>query len=156
MPDVLTMYQKTFEELTTKELYALLKLRQQVFVVEQKSIYQDLDDGDMEAIHYLDFDIQGELQAYARYRQVSELPEVKIERVVLSTENRGMGKGKSLIELLIADILNVLPKAKIKLSAQVDALAFYHKLGFIEKGQPYDDGGIPHITMFYHTIIPPK
>ena len=85
------MYHKTYEELSKDELYALAKLRQQVFIVEQNSIYSDLDGYDQTAIHYLDFDPSGKITTYARYRQEDNPNEVKIERVVLDKSVRGKG-----------------------------------------------------------------
>lgn len=143
------MYHKTFEELTKDELYALAKLRQQVFIVEQNSIYCDLDDCDQEAIHYMECDLQDRLIAYARYRKVSQLDEVKIERVVLAAQARGLGLGKSLIVTMLQDIHLEYPVAKITLSSQIDASEFYQRLGFVEFGEVYDDGGILHVGMVY-------
>lgn len=143
------MYTKTFEQLTKDELYALLALRQQVFVIEQQSIYLDLDNLDQQAMHYLDFDENGELHCYARYRCTEMANEVKIERVVLSKHYRGLGKGKQLIKTMLVDILQTNPHAQIKLSSQVDASEFYQKLGFVEFGEVYDDGGIMHVGMVY-------
>lgn len=143
------MYRKTFEELSKDELYALAKLRQQVFIVEQKSIYSDLDDYDQEAVHYLDVDPQDNLIAYARYRKISQLDEVKIERVVVTAWGRGLGLGKSLLVTMLQDIQGEYPVAKITLSSQIDASAFYQRLGFVEFGEVYDDGGIMHIGMVY-------
>tara|TARA_R110002153_G_scaffold104022_5_gene241610 strand:+ start:3830 stop:4267 length:438 start_codon:yes stop_codon:yes gene_type:complete len=143
------MYHKTFEELTKDELYALAKLRQQVFIVEQNSIYCDLDDCDQEAIHYMECDLQDRLIAYARYRKVSQLDEVKIERVVLAAQARGLGLGKSLIVTMLQDIQFEYPVAKITLSSQIDASEFYQRLGFVEFGEVYDDGGILHVGMVY-------
>jgi ElaA protein len=143
------MYRKTFEELSKDELYALAKLRQQVFIVEQNSIYSDLDGNDQMAIHYLDFDHQDNLIAYARYRKISRLDEVKIERVVLSVQSRGVGLGKSLIITMLTDIQGEYPLAKIILSSQIDASEFYQRLGFAEFGEVYDDGGIMHVGMVY-------
>lgn len=143
------MYRKTFDELSKDELYALAKLRQQVFIVEQNSIYSDLDDYDQTAIHYLDFDPQDKLIAYARYRKISQLEEVKIERVVLAGQVRGLGLGKSLIVTMLKDIQDEYPSGKITLSSQIDASEFYRRLGFVEFGEVYDDGGIMHIGMVY-------
>lgn len=143
------MYTKTFDQLTKEELYALAKLRQQVFIVEQNSIYCDLDDYDQEAIHFLERDPQDRLIAYARYRKVSQLDEVKIERVVLAMQARGLGLGKSLIVSMLKDIQGEYPLAKITLSSQVDASEFYRRLRFVEVGEVYDDGGIMHIGMVY-------
>jgi ElaA protein len=143
------MYRKTFEELSKNELYALAKLRQQVFIVEQNSIYTDLDDHDQEAIHFLDFDLSGKLTAYARYRWEKSANKVKIERVVLDKSVRGKGQGKRLMQRMLSDINLNYPKLTIILSAQVNVCYFYHSLGFITQGDVYDDGGIDHINMFH-------
>jgi len=143
------MYIKTFEQLTKDELYALAKLRQQVFIVEQNSIYFDLDDCDQDAIHFLEHDPQDRLIAYARYRKISQIDEVKIERVVLAEQARGLGLGKSLIVAMLKHIQGEYADAKITLSSQVEASEFYQRLGFVEFGEGYDDGGILHIGMVY-------
>jgi len=143
------MYHKTFTQLSKDELYALAKLRQQVFIIEQNSIYADLDDHDQTAIHYLDVDPQDNLIAYARYRKITLCDEVKIERVVLAAQARGLGLGKSLIIIMLTDIQGDYPLAKITLSSQIDATEFYKRLGFVEFGEVYDDGGIMHIGMVY-------
>ncbi|MFT5924255.1 MAG: ElaA protein [Paraglaciecola sp.] len=143
------MYRKTFEELSKNELYALARLRQQVFIVEQNSIYSDLDDYDQTAIHYVDFDQQDNLTAYGRYRKIPQLDEVKIERVVLAAQARGLGLGKSLIVTMLKDIQSEYILAKITLSSQINASEFYQKLGFVEFGEVYDDGGIMHVGMVY-------
>ena len=143
------MQKKTFKQLSIYELYALIKLRQDVFVVEQNSIYSDLDDLDQTAIHFLDLTESGELLGYARYRKMRDLVHYKIERVVLSKKVRGGGKGKVILQAMINDIKSSSPQAKISLSAQTNAIGFYHFLGFVEQGETYDDGGIEHITMVY-------
>jgi ElaA protein len=143
------MYRKTFEELSKNELYALAKLRQQVFIVEQNSVYIDLDGHDQKAIHYLDFAPSGKLTVYARYRQGKSIDEVKIERVVLDKSVRGKGQGKRLMQTILSDINFSSPKSCIVLSAQTGVCSFYRSLGFITQGEVYDDGGIEHIDMFY-------
>ena len=143
------MYRKTFEELSNNELYALTKLRQDVFIIEQNSIYTDLDDYDQTAIHYLEFDQQDNLIAYGRYRKTPQLDEVKIERVVLAAQARGLGLGKSLIVTMLKDIQGEYALGKITLSSQIDASEFYQRLGFVEFGEVYDDGGIMHVGMVY-------
>lgn len=143
------MYIKTFEQLTKDEFYALAKLRQQVFIIEQNSIYSDLDDCDQEAMHFLECDSQDCLIAYARYRKISLFDEVKIERVVLAAQARGLGLGKSLVVAMLKHIRGQYPVAKITLSSQIDASEFYQRLGFVEFGEVYDDGGIMHVSMVY-------
>jgi ElaA protein len=142
------MYCKTFKELSKDDLYALAKLRQQVFIVEQNSIYNDLDDYDQMAIHYLDFDQLGKLTVYARYRQDESFNQVKIERVVLDKSVRGKGQGKRLMLIMLDDISANLPGKIIVLSSQLEVCQFYRSLGFKSQGEPYDDGGIAHISMF--------
>lgn len=149
------MLRKTFEELSKDELYALAKLRQQVFIIEQNSIYLDLDDCDQQAIHYLDFNTQGELIAYARYRSTAADALVKIERVVLAGQARGIGLGKALIKTMLQDIQSAHPLAQISLSSQVEASKFYQRLGFVEVGEVYDDGGVMHIGMVYQKGVMP-
>jgi ElaA protein len=141
------MYQKSFAQLTHLELYAILKLRQQVFIIEQQSIYQDIDDEDQDAMHYLDFSQAGELHRYARYRLDAEQQQVKIERVVLAKTQRKQGKGKELMLRLLKDIAFAHPNVPVKLSSQFEAQGFYQGLGFVAQGQPYDDGGILHVDM---------
>lgn len=143
------MHRKTFEELSKDELYALARLRQQVFIVEQNSIYADLDDYDQAAIHYLDFDQSGTLTVYARYRQEGSSNEVKIERVVLDKSARGKGHAKRLMNIMLNDIKINFPETRIVLSSQLEVCSFYRSLGFITQGESYDDGGIQHIGMFY-------
>jgi ElaA protein len=143
------MYRKTFEELSKDELYALAKLRQQVFIVEQNSIYSDLDDYDQVAIHFLDFDSSGKLTVYARYRQCDGTDEIKIERVVLDKSVRGRGQGKRLMNIMLNDIHVNFRKTRIALSSQLEVCSFYRSLGFTTQGESYDDGGIEHITMYY-------
>ncbi|MFT2091272.1 GNAT family N-acetyltransferase [Paraglaciecola sp. 2405UD69-4] len=140
------MKRMTFKELGIDELYAICKLRQDVFVVEQNSIYTDLDDLDQLAMHYLDLNKNGELLGYARYREVGN-GDFKLERVVLRKDARGTGRGKALIESILADIKGISPIANVTLSAQTNAVKLYRLFGFQEQGEPYDDGGIEHITM---------
>lgn len=141
------MYRKTFDELTKNELYAILKLRQDVFVIEQNSIYSDLDNQDQYATHFLEHDGNQQLILYARYRLEKVHQEVKIERVVLAKEARGKGQGKRLIETMLQDIKIIFPTNIITLSSQLEVCPFYRTFGFVEEGEPYDDGGIAHLHM---------
>lgn len=155
------MILKTFEQLSRDDLYAIAKIRQDVFIVEQNSVYVDLDGFDQEAIHYLLEEknlledkhlLQGQnkwLIGYGRYRVLEFSKQVKIERVVLVKQHRGQGKGETLINTMLKDIQESFVDFKIILSAQTIACEFYHRLGFVEFGEPYDDGGIEHISMIY-------
>ncbi|WP_340677220.1 GNAT family N-acetyltransferase [Paraglaciecola sp.] len=141
-----------FSELSITQFYMLAKLRQDVFIVEQQSIYTDLDGLDSEAIHFLcwsSIQVDTQLIGYARYRLCESSGLVKIERVVLAAPARGKGVGKQLMQTILQDIQTQHAGAQISLSSQVTAQAFYQKLGFVATGECYDDGGIEHITMCY-------
>jgi ElaA protein len=142
----------TFEELSVRQFYLLAKLRQDIFIIEQQSIYQDLDGLDQGATHYLCWsstNTDADLVGYARFRQESKENEFKIERVVFSPMWRGKGVGTAIMSTMIQDIMAKNAHSKIKLSAQIAALQFYLNLGFKAQGQSYDDGGIEHLTMYY-------
>ena len=142
----------SFTELSLSQFYQVAKLRQDVFIIEQQSIYPDLDDKDGEAIHFLcwaSVQTDVKLMAYARYRFCDLINQVKIERVVLAVEARSKGLGKQLMQEILTDIQTQHAGVPISLSSQLAAQAFYQGLGFVAEGDSYDDGGIEHITMWY-------
>lgn len=137
-----------FSELSLPQFYQLAKLRQDVFILEQQSIYADLDGLDQQASHFLCYPATGsELVGYARYRQSDVTQSINIERVVLTQAIRGKGLGKQLMHTMLADITQRYPGSLVSLSAQTQVQAFYQALGFVAQGDTYDDGGIEHITM---------
>ena len=147
------IHRACFSALTLEQFYQVAQLRQDVFILEQQSIYSDLDGLDQQAMHFLCFPTQqpdAPLMGYARYRQGNQAHEFKIERVVLTKTARGTGLGKRLMQTLLADIQQQYPEPLIGLSAQVDAQAFYQSLGFVAEGDSYDDGGIEHVTMYWN------
>jgi ElaA protein len=94
---------KTFEELTTTELYALLRLRSEVFVVEQDCVFQDMDNSDQQAVHVMGYDAEQELVAYTRlFGPGVKYEQASIGRVVTSKKARGTGAGRMLMEHSIA------------------------------------------------------
>ncbi len=135
----------SFNQLKLNDLYAILKLRQDVFIIEQQSIYRDIDEQDKTSEHICVFH-QARLIAYARVRKTKQI-NAKIERVVCLPEYRGQRIGKGLIEQAIEEIQRDHEITTIMLSAQTDAIDFYLKFGFHPEGNPYDDGGIEHIDM---------
>ena len=144
-----------FCELSLEQFYALAKLRQEGFIVEQQSIYTDLDGLDSGAIHFLYWSSNQDdeqLVGYARYRCCESDGQHKIERVVLAGDVRGKGLGKRLMQAILKDIEAHHVGAAICLSSQITAQAFYQSLGFVAEGESYDDGGIEHITMYYGAI----
>lgn len=138
---------KPFDELSTKELYALLALRSEVFVVEQDCVYQDVDNKDQKAIHVLGVK-NGKLVAYARiFKPGDYFEEASIGRVVVKKEERTFGYGHQLIEQSNAYIFNQLNCSVIKISAQSYLECFYNKHNYQKTGSPYLEDGIPHIAM---------
>ena len=136
---------KRFEELTTDELYELLKIRVDIFVVEQKCPYQELDEKDKRAYHiYLKENNQ--IKAYLRLLDAGvSFKEVSIGRV-LSTE-RGKGYARKVIEEGIKIAKERLKADKIKIEAQVYAQKMYEKIGFRAISKEFLEDGIPHIQM---------
>ncbi len=136
---------KHYNELSVDELYSILQARFDVFVIEQNSIYRDLDNKDKNAYHVMVID-NGELCAYARVldRGVT-YDDVCISRVI--TLKRKKGYGRVLIENAIEVAKNKFNASSITIGAQVQALVFYQKCGFKEYGDTFMEDGILHIHM---------
>lgn len=138
---------KTFDELTTKELYAIIKARVNVFVVEQDCPYPDLDDYDQKAIH-LWADMEGEVFAYCRiFDKEIKYRECSIGRVITTEKARGTGLGKQLIEYALDIINNRLGTSEVRISAQDYLLNFYSGFGFLDTGKKYLEDNMPHTEM---------
>lgn len=138
---------KSFSELTTKELYDLLRLRSEVFVVEQDCVYQDLDGKDKKAIHVLGLK-NDKIVAYTRiFKPGDYFNEASIGRVVVSENERNYKYGYDIMKASIEVIKNNFNTTKIKISAQVYLGKFYNNLGFKAIGEEYLEDGIPHIAM---------
>ena len=138
---------KPFSELSNHELYAILKLRAAVFVVEQDCAYQDLDDKDIEALHVMGKE-NGKLVAYSRIFKAGDyFAEASMGRIVVDSAHRSHGLGKEIVlasEQAIAEHFNDKP---VKLSAQSYLQNFYIELGYQAVGEEYLEDGIPHIAM---------
>lgn len=136
-----------FEELTTKDLYEVLKLRVDVFVVEQNCPYPELDNLDQQSIHLLCRE-DGVIQSYARLVPAGakyNLP--SIGRVIVRKEARGRGLAKELLERSIDYILTEWKAPAIQLQGQVYLQEFYQSFGFQPVSESYDEDGIPHVDM---------
>ncbi|MFS4455365.1 GNAT family N-acetyltransferase [Maribacter sp. 2304DJ31-5] len=139
---------KRFPELTTGELYTVLRLRTEVFVVEQNCIYQDLDGKDEIALHVIGKS-KGIIVAYARiFGPEDYFEQASIGRVVVDRNERKYGYGKDIMNAAINTIYKKFHKTGIKLSAQCYLQQFYESLGFLPRGDSYLEDGIPHIAMF--------
>ncbi|MBR5661858.1 MAG: GNAT family N-acetyltransferase [Bacteroidales bacterium] len=144
----LTLHRKRFPELTTDELYELLRIRNDVFVVEQNCVYQDLDYDDQMAIH-LWLTEDGEVVALCRVCPAgTHMPEVSIGRVI--TTVRGKGYGKRIMLEGIAAAKEFFNASVIDLEAQEYAKGFYEQVGFRQSSDPFILDGIPHVKMTYH------
>jgi ElaA protein len=137
----------TFDDLRVSELYEVLRLRSEVFVVEQQCLYQDMDDFDRLAMHLLG--VKGdELQAYARcFPPGVKFAEASIGRVLTRQHCRGNGLGHALMEQAVLATSQVWGPQAIRIGAQAQLVTFYAQHGFEEVGQPYIEDGIPHIEM---------
>lgn len=138
---------KTFDQLTTSELYAILQLRSEVFVVEQDCVYQDIDGKDQKALHVIG-KIKDDVVAYTRiFKPGDYFNEASIGRVVVKDTVRKDGLGTTIMNASIKVIENELQETMIHLSAQTYLKRFYNSLGFKEIGEEYLEDGIPHIGM---------
>lgn len=141
---------KRFNELSINELYDALKLRVNVFVVEQTCYYPELDDLDRHAqtIHLLAYQ-QDKLIAYLRIlpKGTSYLDYPAIGRVVIERSARGTGLGHQLMVHALNACQQAFPNQQIKMSAQEHLESFYKKHGFIRCSDMYLEDGIPHISM---------
>jgi len=138
---------KSFGELNTNELYELLRLRSEVFVVEQNCVFLDQDNKDQQCYHLLLF-CEGQLAAYCRLVPAGlSYHEVSIGRVVSSPTYRGKGMGRKVMELAIQSCQDLFGAKPIRIGAQTYATAFYESLGFVAEGDAYDEDGIEHIEM---------
>lgn len=134
---------KSFDELTTKELYEILKARLSVFVVEQNCPYQDIDGMDYNAYH-LWLDDNGVIKAYLRLFKM-ENGMARLGRII--TTERGKGYGAMLINEGIKAAKRLFAPKAIYIEAQVYAIGFYEKAGFKVCSEEFLDDGIPHVKM---------
>lgn len=141
---------KQFQELTLEELYAILRLREAVFIVEQNCPYPDCDNKDQKAIHGLGYR-DNELVAYCRFFKVNDyMPNaVSIGRVVTTPHQRGQGLGKALMAEAMRYAEAHHHRETIHISAQCYLQHFYEGFGFQAKGEIYLEDNIPHISMKY-------
>ncbi|MBK9335718.1 MAG: GNAT family N-acetyltransferase [Lewinellaceae bacterium] len=140
-----------FDALSPRELYAIMALRQEVFVVEQNCPYLDADGKDMHAWHLSARDAGNNLVAYTRLlpEGVSYPGYVSIGRVVSSPAARGTGAGKTIMLRSIDMCRHLFGPLPIKIGAQTYLLHFYESLGFQSTGEQYLEDGIPHTKMVY-------
>jgi ElaA protein len=138
---------KPFADLKPIELYAILQLRNEVFIVEQNCPYQDLDNKDLKAYHLMGTGA-GKLLAYSRLLAPGiSYSESSIGRIVSSPAARKSGMGKELMQESIKHIRHLFQTDTIRIGAQLYLKKFYELYGFIQDGNPYLEDDIPHIIM---------
>ena len=143
----LTWKYKSFNDLTPEELYNILKLRSEVFVVEQNCVYLDTDDKDQQSFHLSGWN-ENDLVVYARILPPGlAFEEASIGRVVTNPTYRKTGSGRLLMQHAIEKTLLQFAVSEIKIGAQLYLLSFYSSLGFKQSGPEYLEDGIPHIKM---------
>jgi ElaA protein len=136
-----------FEDMRVSELYEVLRLRSDVFVVEQKCVYQDMDGLDQQAMHLLGVQ-DGELVAYARcFEPGVKFAEASIGRVLVRASSRSIGLGHALMEQAVLATSQVWGPQAIRIGAQAHLAAYYARHGFMDVGKPFVEDGIPHLEM---------
>lgn len=136
-----------FDDLRVAELYEVLRLRSDVFVLEQQCLYQDMDGLDAKAMHLLGVQ-GGQLQAYARCFEAGvKLPEATFGRVLTRQSARGSGLGHALVEQAVTAISQLWGPQPIRIGAQAHLASFYARHGFVDVGKPYQEDGIAHLEM---------
>lgn len=139
---------KAFAALSLEELYKILQLRQEVFILEQACVYSDLDDKDQLSFHLMAWNGHA-LAAYTRLIPygISYPEALSIGRVVAAPAFRGKGLGEELMKRSVEGLYGLYGRKTIKIGAQQHLEAFYNRLGFEQTSEPYMDAGILHIEM---------
>lgn len=138
---------KSFKELSTNELYRIMKIRQEVFIIEQNCNYLDADGNDDKAIHIW-AEKEGNILAYCRIFPAGvKYPEASIGRVLTNSQHRNMKLGKTLIKISLNSIEVRFRTNSVRISAQDYLLKFYKEFGFQDVEKKYLEDGIPHTEM---------
>ena len=150
---MLSISSKNFEALTTQQLYDILQLRSEVFVVEQNCVYQDVDGKDQNALHILGYKNE-KLVAYTRiFKPGDYFTEASIGRVVVLEKERQHRFGYAIMKASIEAIKTHFNTETIRISAQIYLKRFYNNLEFKDVGEEYLEDGIPHINMVKSPLI---
>ena len=138
---------KKFKDLSVEEIHEILRIRSEVFVIEQRCIYQDIDGKDKKAMHVMGKN-NNEIIAYTRILDSGDCYDFpSISRVVVKKKNRGAERGKEIMKESIKYIKETLKEKTIVLAAQKYLENFYRELGFIAEGEEYLEDEIPHQKM---------
>lgn len=143
-------YWYPFQQLSCEQLYVLLRLRQEVFIIEQQCIYPDIDGLDLKCLHLLGY--QNELLvAYLRLipAEIHSSGNISLGRIITSPANRGVGIGEALMQQAMQYIAQTYQQQDVQIAAQFHLQTFYQKFGFTSISEPYDEDGIEHVDMLY-------
>lgn len=144
---------KKFKELKLDEMYEIIRIRNEVFVIEQNCIYQDCDEKDQRAYHLYGIE-NGKIAGYLRILEKGvSYNEISIGRVLVDKKYRGNGLAREILLKAIDFIEKHLNEKEIKISAQEYLVNFYESLGFVIVSDMYLEDGIPHIEMVYKNAI---
>lgn len=139
---------QTFQQLSTEDLYKIIKARIDVFVVEQNCPYPDCDDTDQIALH-LWAEEDGQVMAYCRiFPEDVKYPETSIGRVLTTEKGRGRNLGRQMMKYAVEAIENRLRTSEIRISAQDYLIPFYQEFGFLPSDKKYLEDNLPHTEMF--------
>jgi ElaA protein len=143
---------KKFDELNAEEIYEILKIRNQVFIVEQQCPYLDCDGRDMKSYH-LFLENNNEIAAYLRIIEKGvSYNEISIGRVLVNSKYRGKGLARDMMKEAIGYISNQLNETSIRIEAQAYLIDFYKSLGFKQTSKIFLEDNIPHIEMLYTKV----
>lgn len=144
---MITWQAVAFEELSIQQLYTMLQLRQEVFVIEQNCVYRDLDGLDQQSAHILCWEGETLLAVLRCLPPGLSYAQSSMGRIATAAAARGKNLGRELVERGIAYNLQAWPKSDIRIAAQTYLEKFYTSFGFVTDGEPYMEDGIEHIHM---------
>jgi ElaA protein len=143
-----TWFLKTFNELSSDELYNILKLRNAIFIVDQQCVFADIDGRDQTYCYHFFCTLNGQIIAYARIFGPDQIyQEPCLSRVCTSLDQRGKGMGKELLKRTLDEMSRLFPGQSIRIGAQLYLKTFYENFGFKIDGDRYIEDGIEHIQM---------
>jgi len=138
---------KPFDALTNRELYNILQLRQEIFIIEQACIYPDIDGKDEAAFHLMAFDGDTPVACLRIFRRGVTFAQASIGRLVVHERYRGCGIAKQLMQQALTFLHAELGETQVKISAQSYAIPFYEGVGFEVVSEEYLEDGIAHVDM---------
>ena len=141
------LFIKRFDELTAGELYDILQLRQQVFIIDQQCIYDDMDGCDKEALHVYLKDSEGIAACLRIMNRNVKSEYVTVGRVVTAKRARRQGLASRLLQAAIQAAADQFRADKVYIEAQTYARALYEKQGFVQTSEEFLEDGVPHIKM---------